>query len=93
MADRAQLEAWIAASQRTQQTLKVGLLPAVVAAIAVLIWSRPLGGLVLVSIAIVAIFGFWITSSHIADWSGQVHRIDEPPPPKTRDGRVRRERD
>jgi hypothetical protein len=93
MADRAQLEAWIAETRLTQRRLKLGLIPAVVAAIAVTVWSHPLGALVLVSIAIVAVFGFWITSSHITGWEGEQQRLDRPPPTLTKDGRLRRERD
>ena len=93
MADRAQLEAWIAETRRTQQKLKVGLIPAFVAGIGVTVWSRPLGALVIVSIGIVAVFGFWITSSHITGWLNDQQRLDRPPPALTKDGRLRRERD
>ncbi|MEO8843432.1 MAG: hypothetical protein ABI591_02370 [Kofleriaceae bacterium] len=94
MADRAQLDAWIAESRLTQHRLKVFLIPAVVAAIGVSVWSHALGALVFVSIGIVAVFGFWITAAHITDWEGQQHRIDHPPQPAlTKDGRLRRERD
>ncbi len=92
MADRAQLEGWIAATQRTRRRLTIGLVPGLVAAIAVLVWSRPLGGLALVSLAIVALFGLWITSSHISDWEAQLR---EPAKPRTLNvhGRARREPD
>lgn len=93
MAERAQLEAWIAQSRRTQKWLKAALVPAVIAAFAVMMWSRPLGALVLVSVGIVAVFGFWITSSHVVGWHGEIERIDRPPQELTKDGRLRRERD
>ena len=93
MADRSQLEAWIAKSQRTQTKLKLALIPGVIGAFVVMMWSRPLGGLVLVSDAIVAIFGFWITSSHVVGWNNDIRRLDAPPPERTKDGRLRRQRD
>lgn len=93
MLDRAQLEAWIAQSRRTQKRLKTALVPAVLAAFVVMMWSRPLGALVLVSVGIVAVFGFWITASHMVGWHGEIERIDRPPPTLTKDGRLRRERD
>jgi hypothetical protein len=91
--DRAELEAWIVATQRRQRRLKTALIPALAVAIGVTVWSRPLGALTFVSIGIVAVFGFWILSSHIADWRGRIDALDRPPPEKTASGRVRRQRD
>ena len=93
MTDRAEMEAWIAATQRRQRRLKTALIPAVIVAIGVTIWSKPLGVLTFVSIGIVAVFGMWILSSHIADWRGRIEALDRPPPEKTASGRVRRQRD
>jgi hypothetical protein len=90
--DRAQLEAWIAKSQTTQRRLKLGLLPAAIAAVVVTVYSHALGGLIIVSLAIVAVFGFWITGGHITDWENQIQKVSKPPE-KNSHGRLRRERD
>jgi hypothetical protein len=90
--DRAQLEAWIAASRTTQQRLKVFLVLACIGAVVVSVFSHALGALVFVSIAIVAVFGFWITGGHITDWENRINAVDRPPQ-KTVSGRLRRERD
>ena len=92
VADREQLEAWIAQSRRTQQRLRYALVPAALAALAVLMWSRPLGALCLVSVAIVATFGFWITGGHITEWETKI-RNPPKPPELNQYGRRRRERD
>ena len=92
MPDRAQLEAWIAESRTTQRRLKLFLVPACLAAVVVSMFSHALGALVFVSIAIVAVFGFWITNSHITDWETRKNQVDRPPE-KTASGRLRRERD
>jgi hypothetical protein len=91
-ADREQLETWIATTKRTQRRLAIGMVPAGIAAIVLLAYSRPLGGLALVSLVIVATFGFWITGGHITDWETQIHK---PPikPELNQHGRSRRERD
>ena len=78
MADRAQLEAWIAATQRTQQRLRVALIPAGVVALALLVWSRPVGGAACATVGLFALFGFWITSSHIQDWEQQIGELGKP---------------
>lgn len=90
--DRAQLEAWIAATRTTQRRLKVFLVVACLGAIAVFMFSHALGGLAFVSIAIVAVFGFWITGGHITDWENRINVVDRPPEINS-SGRLRRERD
>jgi hypothetical protein len=80
MSDRQQLEAWIANTRRTQRKLGIALIPAGVVAIAVVLFSRPAGFLALLSVAIVGVFGFWITSSHILDWSTKLDELDKPRP-------------
>ncbi|HET9991293.1 MAG TPA: hypothetical protein VFQ65_22335 [Kofleriaceae bacterium] len=92
MADRAQLEAWIAATQRTRKRLAYGLVPAAFAALVVMMWSRPLGGLLLVSVVIVGTFGFWITGGHITEWETKIQNPPKPPE-LNQYGRRRRERD
>lgn len=91
-ADREQLEAWISKTKRTQRRLTFGLVPALIAAFAVLTFSRALGGLVIVSLLIIAVFGFWITGGHITDWETKL-RAPEKKPELNQHGRSRRERD
>jgi hypothetical protein len=92
VADREQLEAWIAATQRTRRRLGYALAPAAIVALAVMMWSRALGALLLVSVAIVGTFGFWITGGHITEWETKM-RTPEKPPELNQYGRRRRERD
>jgi len=79
-ADRATLETWIAETQRNQRRLRRGLLPATVAAAALTFWSRPVGGGALLLVALVALFGYWITTSHIADWEARIQELGRPKP-------------
>ena len=91
-ADREQLEAWIAKTQQTRKRLAYGLVPGAFVALMVLVWSRPLGGLMLVSGAIVGTFGFWITGRQITEWENKI--ANPPKPPELNQyGRRRRERD
>jgi hypothetical protein len=91
-ADREQLETWIAKTRRTQRRLALGLVPAGIAAMALLAYSRALGGLALVSLAIIATFGFWITGGHITDWETKLSAPAQKPELNMH-GRSRRERD
>lgn len=91
-ADREQLEAWIAKTKRTQRRLTIGLVPAAIAAFALLAFSRALGGLVIVSLLIIGVFGFWITGGHITDWENKL-RAPAKKPELNQHGRSRRERD
>jgi len=80
MADRAQLEAWIAETERNQRRLRAAMIPSAVVAVALLVWSRPVGGMAIAILAITAVFGFWIMASHIADWSTKIEELDRPRP-------------
>jgi hypothetical protein len=77
-ADRAQLEAWIAATHRTQQRLRTALIPAGAVALALLLWSRLVGVGACALVGLVALFGFWITSGHITEWEQQIAALDKP---------------
>lgn len=95
MVDRATYERWIASSVRTQERLKHALLPlAAIAIVLGLVTSRLAGAIALVSVAMVGLFGFWITTSHITDWEAKLRELEHPPEPqRTPAGRLRRERD
>jgi hypothetical protein len=74
MASDSELHRWIAESKQTRHRIGIGV--AVLAALGflVMLFDGTLGlGLVALS-AIVAAAGFWIVSSHIADWEAQLRR-------------------
>ncbi|MEO6772487.1 MAG: hypothetical protein ABI467_05620 [Kofleriaceae bacterium] len=92
MDDREQLERWIAESERTRRRLGYGLVPAAIGALVVMVWARPFGALLLLSVGIVGMFGFWITGGHISEWET---KLEAPPKPRSlnQHGRTRREPD
>ncbi|MEZ4401085.1 MAG: hypothetical protein R3B06_13760 [Kofleriaceae bacterium] len=76
-AERARLTGYIAASQRVQRRLAVGLVVAAAPAIVATLWVAPLPGrLALLGLVIVGVCGFWVTAAHIADWKMQLRRLD-----------------
>jgi hypothetical protein len=80
MVDRAQLEAWIAETERHQRRLRAALVPAVVVALVLLVFSRPIGGMAIAIVLITAVLGFWIMASHIADWTTKLDDLERPRP-------------
>jgi len=80
---REDLERWIAASQRTQRILRIGLAVAAVIAIGLFFVSKAAGGIAVLVIALVALSGFWITAGHIADWQAKLYKLDHPTKPST----------
>ena len=80
MPDRAQLEAWIADTERNRRRLRTAMLPSAVVALGLLVWSRPVGAPAIATLALTTIFGFWIMASHIADWSTKLDELDRPRP-------------
>jgi hypothetical protein len=80
---REDLERWIAASRRNQRILRIALLVASVIAIGLFFISKAAGGIAVLSIALVALSGFWITAGHIADWQAKLYKLDHPAPPTT----------
>lgn len=75
---RAELEGWIAQTRRNQGRLALALAVATVISIGLLVWNVRIGGLVLAVVVIVAVCGFWVTTSHIADWRGKLEQLDRP---------------
>ena len=63
---RAELESWIARTNRLQRRMAIvyGALGA--AAIALLLWSHVVGGFAIFGIALLAICSFWVTAAHNA---------------------------
>jgi len=76
---RRELEGWIAQTQRTQRKLAIGTAAGAVLALALAVWRPPIGGIGFAVVAIVGLCGFWVTSSHIADWRGKLDTVDRPP--------------
>lgn len=86
MTDRAQLEGWIANSQRFRARLRVVALIAAIAAIAVWSWSQTWGIVAMLIVASVWGAGWWITFGHISDWRHQIERMERrDPSPRTAD--------
>ncbi|HEX4449659.1 MAG TPA: hypothetical protein VH143_02260 [Kofleriaceae bacterium] len=80
MADRAQLEAWIAETQRNQKRTRKAIAPAALVAIVLVIFSRPIGLGAILLVALVGVLGEWIMSSHIVDWRTRIAELDKPKP-------------
>jgi len=91
MERREELERWIAGSRAVQRKLKVGVVTGAIAAVVLLVISRPLGGIALAIVGLVALSGFWITGGHIADWEAKLYKVEHPDKPTT--GRRRYEAD
>ncbi|MGE0869027.1 MAG: hypothetical protein AB7P03_10700 [Kofleriaceae bacterium] len=72
---REQLLGWIDQSRRTQKRLAIGVAAGVAAAI--ILTSRGTGGgFAWLIVGIIAVCGFWITSTHIAEWKDQVRKLE-----------------
>ena len=69
---RDELLGWISNTRKTQRKLTyvVGLL--ILASSVLLFWNLEIGLVLLTITAILGIAGFWITSSHILDWSDRL---------------------
>jgi hypothetical protein len=79
MERRLELEGWIARTRRNQRTLGIAAAAGAAVGLVVTVWMPRIGGLGLGIVAIVAICGFWVTSSHIADWRDKLAQLDRPP--------------
>jgi len=88
---REDLERWIAGTRQVQRKLKIGVTSGVVASIILLVISRPVGGIALAIVGLVALSGFWITGGHITDWEAKLYKLDHPEKPRTGGGRYQRE--
>ena len=80
MADRAQLEAWIAETERNQQRMRKAIVPAAIVAVALIFVSRPIGLGAIMLVALVGVLGQWITQSHIVDWRARIDELGRPKP-------------
>jgi hypothetical protein len=80
MATREELERWTEATRRTQRRLAIGVALGAVVALALSLWRRDVGGFALLAVALFALSGYWITSSHLADWQRQREELDHPKP-------------
>ena len=73
---RAELEGWIAKTQRLQRRLAVAYAALGAVAIALLAWSRAAGGFALFGVALVAICSFWVTAAHNAAHRHKLAELD-----------------
>jgi hypothetical protein len=87
---REQLEQWIASTRRSQRGLNLLIAAGAAAALALFMWRADYGGFALFCVALVAICGYWITNSHLADWENALRELDRPPEP-ARKGRYQRD--
>lgn len=71
-ARRDELLGWISKTRQTQRKLMYVIGAMILASSILLFWRLGVGLLALVLTAIVGITGFWITSSHILDWSDRL---------------------
>ena len=72
MTRREQLETWIAATKRNQRRLAIVIGVLAVLSIAAGIYRGSWGTIGFVITASFAVVGFWVTSSHLADWNHQL---------------------
>ena len=75
---RAELEGWIASTRRTQRRLMIALLAGAAIGFGLLAWRPAAGVFTLLADALLAICGYWITGSHLADWRRQLGELDRP---------------
>jgi hypothetical protein len=80
-ARREELESWIAGSQRLQRKLALATGVGFAIAVGLAIWNATVGGAAMALVALVAIAGFWVTASHIADWRNRLAVLDVKVPP------------
>lgn len=63
---RAELEGWIARTQRLQRRMALGYGALAVVAIALRFWSSRVGGFAIFGVVLLAICSFWVTAAHNA---------------------------
>lgn len=74
---RLELEGWITRTRHTQRRLALVVGGAAVIAVALTVWKSRIGLVGFGVVAIVAVCGFWVTASHLADWRGKLDRLDQ----------------
>ncbi len=80
----------MADTRRTQRRLNVVVGAGALVGVGLLAWRGVVGGFALLCVALVAICGYWITNSHLADWEHQLDELSRPAEPK-RTGRYERD--
>jgi hypothetical protein len=75
---RTEIEGWIARTRRTQRRLGVVAACGVAVAVGLMLWRVSVGGVALGIVATVALCGFWVTASHLADWNDKLDQLDRP---------------
>jgi len=72
--DRAELLAWIANTRRFQRWIAIAVVGLAALSLSLGRWHKPVAVIGLLIASAVAIIGFWVTSSHLADWRFQLEQ-------------------
>lgn len=79
---RAELRRYIEETRRNQRLFNLVLVPLVVVALALMIWSTTIGGFAFLGVVITAVTGHWVLYAHLASHYQQLHdltRLKRPP--------------
>jgi len=77
---RAELLRWIEQTRANQRILGIVSAAGALVGLLLLLWRSDVGGIVLGTLAIVAVCGFWITTSHLSDFRAKLEVLDRTPP-------------
>jgi hypothetical protein len=73
---RAELNGWIAKTQRLQRRMAIVYGAALIAALALTPWSGTAGGFATFGVALLAICSFWVTAAHNAAHRQKLAELD-----------------
>jgi hypothetical protein len=73
---REELLGWIAQTRRLQRKLGIIYSALAAVALALLAWSRAIGGFALLCVALVAICSFWVTAAHNASHRQKLDELE-----------------
>ena len=72
MATREELLTWIAHTRRMQRYLTVLVGALIALSVGLWLWRKPIGGFGFAVTGLIALVGFWVTRSHLDEWSIQL---------------------
>ena len=75
---RTELLGWIAKTERNRKRLARVLGGLTMVSLVMMAFRRSVGFAGLAIVAVVALCGFWILSSHIAEWRGKLDELARP---------------
>ena len=79
---RDQLLQWISQTRRNQRRLLAVVVASGAVSAVLLAWRKEVGVVGCIATVAIAIAGFWITSSHIADWKQRLELLDRTAKPR-----------